>query len=200
MTDYRPTSATEWPEDTTRYPATVTDPDALSDDVSASSYVLFRGMDENGKRSAARADFAGIPANTVEVRLLVEPQVLGTQLQVFGASLDDAVLFNVNPLWGSGAPSPTPPVAALTWVTTGEVTVTGSLASGFYVGLVNQSPTTGLSADIYLYEMVLVATGSPIMRVYPRSDGRGLSSARRVWPPSKASQDNRWLPYGGGYR
>lgn len=42
-------------------------------------------------------------------------------------------------------------------------------------------------------------TAAPILRVYPRSDGRA-GGARRVWPPSKASQDNRWLPYGGGYR
>lgn len=44
------------------------------------------------------------------------------------------------------------------------------------------------------------AAEAPVLRVHPRSDGRGLSSARRVWPPSKVSQDHRWLPYGGGYR
>ena len=43
-------------------------------------------------------------------------------------------------------------------------------------------------------------SAAPILRVHPRHDGRGLSSARRVWPPSKTVQDRRWLPFGGGYR
>lgn len=44
------------------------------------------------------------------------------------------------------------------------------------------------------------ALTDPILRVHPRRDGRGTSSARALWPPPKAAQEGRWLPYGGGYR
>lgn len=59
----------------------------------------------------------------------------------------------------------------------------------------------GFDTEAWIYELsVSVTYGAPVLRVYPRTDGRGLGSARRVWPPSKTAQDQRWHPFGGGYR
>ena len=54
----------------------------------------------------------------------------------------------------------------------------------------------------YLAIRITYEIGSepPVLRVHPRRDGRGQSSAKALWPPSKAAQDRRWLPHGGGYR
>lgn len=74
---------------------------------------------------------------------------------------------------------------------------------GAYVGLEGAGGTlrwTFRPPLIRFQDKRLISEGVPVLRVHPRGDGRGLSSARRVWPPSKTTQDNRWHPLGGGYR
>lgn len=183
MTAFRPASVAGRPESATVYPATVVGgPSALSDDVTASSYALFPGYDEvAGKRAALDATFdpLGIAPATVEVRLYVEPQTSGTSLRVFATTLDGAtVLFDVDPMWS------TPPATGVpSWVSTGPIPVTGSAftSSGFRIGIDNQTPTTGLSADVYVYEMELVTSATARCGISPLS----LTLTREHWPEAE---------------
>lgn len=76
---------------------------------------------------------------------------------------------------GAGAP----PYGGAGGISEGEA---GHFPGGGGAGARDTSGGNGAPGLIYI---TFVATDTPVVRLYPRDDGRGMSSAPRIWPPAK---------------